>query len=776
MFNQQIIFMNRRTFTLVVFFISFVMSAQEFQRQWTGHFSYANIKDIFRSENNLFVAAENAVFKYNLASQAIETYTTIDGLSGESISVIHYSELNDIILVGYKNGLINIIRKEDNRTNVKQVVDIVEKQTIAPDKKTINHFYEYNSQLYISTDFGITVFDLNRLEFGDTYFIGQGGSESRITQTTVSDSYIYATSPEWGIRRAKIDDSNLIDYTNWELVTTGNFQAIEKLGNELYVASSNNSVSRLDTNGALFPVRNFQSPIKQFRNQDGALIITTTSGIHAYANGFNLIQELTYLNGHSFELDSGIVFDNNFYLGTLEEGLLIVPFGSQAATQILPNGPIRNRPFGLDATAGQLWVVFGETTINFNPFPLRKYGVSQLKDSVWNNISYEALSQAVGGKEPTNLMKVTINPKNPEEVYMSSFQKGLLKLENGIPTILYDETNSPLERINIGADAGIRIFGSAFDREGNLWFVQSRTGKGLIRLSPEGQFRKVDLSNFMSNPADELALTKLVITREGYVFFGAYTNGLFGYDPNTQIINKIGENQGNGNLPSANVRALAVDMQNRLWIGTLRGLRLLHSPAGFFDGGLRDSQPIIIMENGVAQELLYQQSITAIEIDGSNNKWIATASSGVFYVSPNGQETLLRFTKDNSPLPSNNVQDIAIDPNTGMVYFATTQGLVAYKGTATAPRNTLERLRAFPNPVRPGYQGFVTIDGLTSQANVKITDVSGNLVYETTSQGGSIQWDTTAFGKYKVRSGVYFIMVTTEDDQETKVAKVMIIR
>lgn len=776
MFNQQNIFMNRRALSIVVFFVSFVMSAQEFQRQWIGHFSYANIKDIVRSENNLYVAAENAVFKYDIASQAIETYTTIDGLSGEFISVIHYSEQNNVIIVGYKNGLINLISKEDGEIKVRQIVDIVEKQTIAPDKKTINHFYEHDNKLYISTDFGITVFDLNRLEFGDTYFIGQGGSESRISQTTVSNSYIYASSPDWGIRRGRIDDRNLIDFNNWDLVTSGNFLGIEKLGDDLYVASLDNNVSRLNNNGSLLTVRNFQSPIKQFRNQDEALIITTTSGIYAYANGFNLIQELTSANGQSLELDSGIAFDNNFYLGTIEDGLLIAAFGNQSATQILPNGPIRNRPFGLDTTAGQLWVVFGETTIHFNPYPLTRYGVSQLKDSVWNNISYESLSRAVGGKEPTNLMKATINPNNPEEVYMSSFQKGLLKLENGEPTILYDETNSPLERINLGADAGIRIYGSAFDRDGNLWFVQSRTDKGLIRLSPEGQFRKVDLSNFIADPASEIALTKLVISREGYVFFGSYGNGLFGYDPNRQIINKIGENQGNGNLPSHNVRALAVDMQNRLWVGTLRGLRLIHSPAAFFDGGLRDSQPIIIMENGVPQELMYQQSITAIEVDGSNNKWIATASSGVFYVTPNGQETLLRFNKDNSPLPSNNVQDVAIDPETGMVYFATTQGLVAYKGTATAPRNTLERLRAFPNPVRPGFQGFVTIDGLTSQANVKITDVAGNLVYETTSQGGSIQWDTTAFGKYKVRSGVYFIMVATEDDQETKVAKVMIIR
>ena len=174
--------------------------------------------------------------------------------------------------------------------------------------------------------------------------------------------------------------------------------------------------------------------------------------------------------------------------------------------------------------------------------------------------------------------------------------------------------------------------------------------------------------------------------------------------------------------------------------------------------------------------MLYEQSITDIEVDGSNNKWISTATSGVFYLSPNGQETLLRFNKDNSPLPTNNVQDIAIDPNSGVVYFATSQGLLAYKGSATAPSENLDNLRAFPNPVRPGFNGNVTIDGLTAGANVKITDINGSLVFEQTSEGGSILWDTTAFGKYKVRSGVYFVLVTTDDYAETKVSKIMIIR
>ncbi len=763
--------MKRWALALLITF-PFLANAQNFEESWKGHFSYVSIKDISQGDNKIFVGAENAVFTYDLSTQQIKTLSTVNGLSGDFITTLHYSQEYGLLIIGYENGLIEIIKNGEE--NILKVVDILEKQTIPPDRKQINNFNEYNGKIYISTQYGISVYDLARLEFGDTYFIGDGGAQIDIVQTVVQEPYIFAASSSNGMRRAFVADDNLIDYQNWTTIINGGFRAAEKLGNELYASNRSNAILRFTEQGTTNVVANFNSEVMKFRLADNLLTITTKNSIQAYSEGF--VPEAAVNNVLNFDLDllSGYGFGSNFYLGTVEEGLLIVPFGTMQATQVLPNGPIRNKPFALDALPGQLWVSFGETTRDFDPYPLSRFGVSHLKDTLWTNISYEDLSSAVGG-EPTDLIKVTINPQAPNEVFMSSFQKGLLKIVDEVPTILYDETNSPLDRIFFGtADAGIRLFGSQFDNQGNLWFLQSKTDEGLIKLTPNGQFQKIDVSDVF-NPADDLALTKLAISRENYIFFGTYKNGVIGYNPTADTFNKVGENE--GNLPSNSVRALAFDKQNRLWIGTLTGLRVLFSPGSFFEQGTTpQAQSIIILEDDVPQELLFEQSITDIEVDGSNNKWVATATSGVFYLSPNGQETLLRFTKDNSPLPTNNVQDVAIDPFTGVVYFATTQGLVAYKGTATSPSDNLENVHAFPNPVRPGFNGNVTIDGLTAQANVKITDITGNLVFEETSEGGSILWDTTAFGKYKVRSGVYLVLVTTEDNVETKVSKIMIIR
>ena len=537
-----------------------------------------------------------------------------------------------------------------------------------------------------------------------------------------------------------------------------------------------NVLFRLDPNLEFIEIDSFLTNIIDFGVQSNILTITTENSIEAYQEGYGEPLATVGNLNYDYTLQSGYFYNNIFYLGTTSLGMLVVPGTSQEASQILPAGPLFNQPFSIDASPGQLWVTYGDVDLTFNPFPLTRKGISNFKNEAWKNIKYDTLIDQLRVDDANDLVYVKINQNNPFVTYISSYQKGLIKLNGQDPFILYNETNSPMDIPNGNEALGIRIFGSDFDRDQNLWLVQSRIDEGLLKLTPDGQFQTIDISNII-DAETELALSKLAISRIGYVFFGAVDSGLIGYNPTTNQFNKIGEGLGTGNLPTTDIKALAFDNQNRLWIGTRKGLRVLYSIGSFFeDGAETDAQPIIILEDGVPQELLFLQSITDIEVDGSNNKWISTATSGVFYLSSNGQETLLRFTSDNSPLPSDNVLDIAIDDSSGKVYFATNDGLVAYNGTSTAPEDDLENVYAFPNPVRPNFSGNVTIDGLTAKANIKITDITGNLVFETTSEGGSVQWDTTAFGKYKVASGVYLILVTSDDNLLTKVTKIMIIR
>ena len=758
--------------TLFWFFISLSVSAQNFEDTWSGFFSYVSVKSISQGNDRVYAAAENAVFTYDLSTQELNTISTINGLSGEAISTIYYSENFNLLVIGYETGLIEIVI--DGEENILTEVGIIDELNVPPNVKNINHFNEFDGKLYISAGYGISVYDLELLEFGDTFFIGDGGSQLNINQTAVNEPFIYAATSLGGVRRARVNDDNLIDFNVWTTIGGGTIKGIQTLGDEVYAIDGNNRVRRVLS--FLQPVITINGIVEDFTSKDNVAIVTTNNSIQAYSEGFNLISSVNSVSGFEYELQSGYAFNNIFYLGTTEIGMLAVPFGSNQGEQILPDGPIRNDSFAIDASPGQLWVSFGEIDVNFNPFfpngQLSERGISNYKvGESWTNLPFDDILGA------TDLVHVKINPENPEEVFLSSFQKGLLKVVEQQPTILYNASSSPnIDPAPIGDGQSIRIFGSEFDNQGNLWFVQTFTNDGLLRLTPSNQISAIDISGIIDGESN-LGLTKLDISREGYIFFGSARDGVVGFNPTNGLFNKIGESLGGGNLPSPNVRALAFDAQNRLWIGTLEGLRVLFNVGGFFEEGANiDAQEIIILEDGVPQELLFEQSIIDIVVDGSNNKWIATATSGVFYLSPNGQETLLRFTKDNSPLPSNNVQDISIDELSGVVYFATTNGLVAFKGTSTAPRENLENVYAFPNPVRPEFLGNVTIDGLTARANVKITDIEGNLVFEETSRGGSILWDTTAFGKYRVASGVYLVLVTTEDALETTVSKIMIVR
>jgi ligand-binding sensor domain-containing protein len=325
----------------------------------------------------------------------------------------------------------------------------------------------------------------------------------------------------------------------------------------------------------------------------------------------------------------------------------------------------------------------------------------------------------------------------------------------------------------------IRVNGPVFDKSGNIWVTNNFVDKGIKVFRANGQWQSYDLSEVISGPQSE-SYAIPTIDKNSTKWFPTISNGLIGFNENLNNKSIVIKTGTDGNLPVTDTRCVAVDLRNQLWIGTGRGLRIIPSVDVFLSETEIQTKSIIINEtiNGetLAQELFFEQFIIDIAVDGANRKWISIADSGVFLVSSNGQETIYHFTQENSPLPSNIVNDIEIDGVSGEVFFATNKGLVSFKGSATRPSDSLENVYAYPNPVRPNYAGTVKIAGLTNKANVKITDIEGNLVYETTSEGGTIEWDTTAFGKYRVASGVYMILVAAQDGIDTTVKKVMIIR
>ncbi|RXG31236.1 type IX secretion system anionic LPS delivery protein PorZ [Leeuwenhoekiella palythoae] len=738
--------------------------AQEYSEAWTAYFSYNQITALAEGNDKIFAAAQNSVFSYDLNTNETQLYSTIQGLSGEAISAIHFSEATGILFVGYTSGLIDVVMPDESVTTL---VAIRDKPAILPSEKMINSFDEHNNTLYIATGFGISLFDLSRLEFDDSYFIGNNGARLNIKQTAILEEYIYAASPNGGLRRALKADDNLIDFQNWETLDPTGWEGIQTFAEALWGVKSDQSLQRFD--GANFNTQTTldRLPVSFLASED-ALTISLDSQILIYDASGNLTTTVAALADYPGSYTSAFTSQGQIYLGTDANGLLISSTANTtAALQVLPDGPLRNDPFSIEAAPGQLWVAYGDYSDTYNPFPLKQRGLSHfVVDSGWYNLPFESLL------ETNSITNITYNPEDNAQVFMSSFNAGLLEIIEEVPLQLYDETNSGLSDIPF-APTDVRINGAAFDRNGTLWMTNSLVENALARKTGN-QIDGISIASILPDFDAVNGYSELVIGRLGNIYFGSSNRGLIGYDPDANSFRLL--NAERSNLPSDNVQSLAVDNNGALWIGTSLGLRRLFSPAQMFENAEIQTQPIIIEESGSTVELLNDQVIRAIAVDGNNNKWVGTVSSGVFYFSANGQETLQQFSTTNSPLPSNNIQDISIDEESGEVFFATPLGLVSFSGSAVAPKETLENARVFPNPVRPSFTGSVTIDGLTENANVKITDLNGNLVYEEVSEGGSIQWDTTAFGRYRVASGVYFILITAEDAVETKIVKLMIIR
>ena len=748
-------------------FLCFTLFSFSQQKLWKGYFSYNEITDICISDVKVHSSTKNAVFNKDISTNILTPFTSVNDVKPDEITAI-FQTSNNFTLVGNKNGLIIIIKPDGSTLNK---VDIITDVPVPANSKKINDFYEFNGRVYVSTQYGISVIKLSNFEIETSFYIGNSGEFLDVLQTTIFNGEIFAVTKTQGIKKATLSNPFLYDYSQWSVFNASGWLSIVTFNNQLVAMGNDGFTYRFVGNTAQQFSQMAASGLK-LRTDNNYLTITHLFQILVYNQSFSLISTVYQIPDFPDSFTCAITKNDKLYIGTTKKGLFETSVISPTIfTNISPNGPIEDYAFKVTKTTNDLWLTHGAYDRTYTP-DYKLQGVSIFnKNTGWYKIPTTELDGAV------SLAAIVENPRNLSEVFVASGHSGMLKFTDKTNAILFNETNF-LESVLLPPPnqnfISVRINGMKHDKDGNLWITNALVNNGIKVLRSNNTWQSYNLSNIVQSPKD-VHYGNIDIDKNSTKWVASYGRGVIAFNENYN--NKyIIINEENGNLPNNDVRCVAVDNKNQLWIGTFKGLRILNSVDRFIGENELSTTNIVIQEGDLAQELFYQQVIQDIKVDGSNNKWVSIADAGVFQVSANGQTTLRRFTKENSPLPSNNVLDIEIDEVSGEVFFATDKGLVSYLGTSTRGDDNLENVYAYPNPVRPGYTGTVKISGLMDKVNLKITDIEGNLVFETTSSGGTVEWDTTAFGKYKVASGVYMVFVTSSDAAETTVKKIMVVR
>ncbi len=767
-----------RQFIIFQLFLSFIFQNFIFAQipvgTWRDHLPYTETTNVVQAKNKIFCITPYAIFYYNTDDYSVEKLSITNGLSDIGTNAINYSEDEDLLVVAYANANLDFIKG----TSITNLNDIKQKQIQG--NKTIYHIEFDNSKVYLACGFGIVVINIDKLEVEDTYFIGAEASAIETYSIAFHQNNIYAAT-EQGIYFAK-KSANLIDYSVWNRDTdlpnsTGKYTNIINFNQQIFV----NYFNEIDSTSAIYRKVNnawelFYQSDKEIDNLKAVnenLFIIEDAKILIYDKNLTLSKEITeYGFGTPTPADCITDETGKLYIADKGLGLVINEAGTQFES-IQVNGPFNNHVVDIATADNKIWVAGGGRT----PFWGNLYNLAEAYsfiDERWN-------STILWSSPARDFVKIIINPANNNQIFAASWGSGVFDMQNGEVQNVYNTENSTLQS-TITGEAFIRIGGLALDDEQNLWVTNSEVQEPISVKLQNGNWYSFNYPEIGSSHS----VGEIIITQNNTKWVQlARGGGLFAFNDNYTPENVDDDDHKlfypvdeNGALITKEIFSIAEDKDGIIWVGTEQGVLTYYNPQNVFSGERFYADRVKLIDesnDSLVQYLLSKEKITAITIDGANRKWFGTENSGVYLMSEDTREELFHFDTGNSPLLSNTITDIGINGKTGEVFIGTIQGMISYKGTATEGDNSYKDAYVYPNPVREDYTGLITITGLATDVNVKITDVSGRLVYETTAFGGQAIWNGKNFGNQRVKTGVYLIFCTDEAGAYKKVLKLLFI-
>jgi hypothetical protein len=761
--------MRRLLSISLLMLISILSYAQTPVGSWSDHLVYSTANCVAVGSDEVFASTGSSIIIYNKAFDELKKLSRINGLTETGISTIGWSEENNTLIIAYNSTNVDLLK--DNITY--NIPDISRKYI--PGKKVINRIRTNGKYAYLACSFGIVVIDINKKEIYDTWKPGIGSENNEVWDITFGNGNIYAAT-DMGVYSAGQNDTGLPYFGNWHLNRllpnpTGKYTSLIFSGNRLYVNLSDplfagDRVYVVDNISSLF---SFNSGVvnKSFDDAPAGFTISSGSSVKYYSSDGSLISTISSYGWAIPNASQAKVDNGDIWIADITSGLVRGKNMSDFLSLSLP-GPVSNNAFNITSYNGKTVICGGATNVSWN-----NQG-RPMQISIFDNNNWTSLTSAT----ITDPIRTLTDPGNVNHMFVSTWGSGLLEYENSNLLKQYTESNSPLQTIIPGRPY-VRICGLAMDKSKNLWLTQTEVQGSIKVLKPDGSWIVNPITIDAPTIGDIIITSrgqKWIVLPRGYGLFVLDDNNtpdVFSDDRYKKILVQDTENQ-----VIAFTYAIAEDLDGNIWVGTDQGPLIYFNPERVFDTDLKASRIKIPRNDGtdLADYMLKTETITSIAIDGANRKWLGTSGSGAYLLSPDGTAQIKNYNEQNSPLLSNSIVTLAVDNETGDVWFGTSKGVQSVRGDATTGEEKFKKVYTFPNPVREDFTGNVTITGLIRDSQIRITDISGNLVYETVSEGGQASWNLNNYAGRRVATGVYLVFCASKDGSQSAVTKMLVIK
>jgi len=761
----------------IIYFLATALntvSAQIPVGTWRDHLTYNNGKTIAETESRVYCATQSALFYYDKSDNSITTWSKINKLSDLGIGDIAYSKQTGKLIIGYSNGNIDIIDKNDKKYNFP---DIKLKNIIGD--KAIYDICINDSLAYLSTGLGIIIFNMVKNEFGDSYIIGKGGSYLKINSCAIYNNYIYALTDN-GVLKGDLSNPFLGDFANWKKDTTliyknEKFYTSTVFNDKLYIV---NNINNSDT--CIVNVYDRQKwdtiftdlqKIKSITSTKNNLTIVKKWHVEAFDKNLNRI---THYSAH--DAVYAILNDNNdLWIADSKKGMLLHNEKYWEKT-FLPEGPLSNNAFEVYYNNGSILVAPGGYQYAGSNLYYHA-NVYQFNDEKWVNLTDdEENSEKLS---PLRSVVDFTSQNNPDSYMAGTWGYGLIEVTDGKITNVYNIENT-------NGILGNYIGGMTYDQKGNLYIISNYSSTPFVVKTPDNKWYhyKYDLNwadtGFnMINSSRKLINTynndKWTISSRGKGIFVWNDGGTPEYEAD-DVYKMFSLKDESNTLIDNLLNDIVQDLEGAIWIASCNGVAVYDFPEKVLSGDDFYARIPQLVEDGFYKPLLKDEFVTTIAVDGANRKWIGTEGAGLFLVSADGTEQIMAWNTDNSKLFSNNIYSIDINQKTGEVFIGTDKGVQSYKSTSSENKPDYSNIFVFPNPVKGDYNGLITIRGLMYKTNVKITDMSGHLVFETVSNGGDAIWNGKDMSGNKVAPGVYLVFCSTSDGTMSESSKILFVK